>query len=167
MSGTVILRRARKGGQPRFWAASSRVTLVCWKPADQEGVVGGIQRGEEPSVLGHCQIPEGQHKPRHGKGQHRHRIKNLPPREPCAHNDICNGNAKHDVHNGRQARVFEAVLNGREGQVVAEGGLEVGKGQLRGQDGIIPIARKCDEHDTKVRKNRKKSDSDKEQSAER
>jgi len=29
MSGRVILRSVLKGGQPRLWAASSRVTLVC------------------------------------------------------------------------------------------------------------------------------------------
>ncbi len=31
--GSVTLIIARSGGLPRFSAASSSVTLVCWKPA--------------------------------------------------------------------------------------------------------------------------------------
>ena len=46
MSGSVMRRSARSGGQPRFCAASSSVTLVCCKPATAERTTYGSRRTE-------------------------------------------------------------------------------------------------------------------------
>ncbi len=71
MRGRVILRRERKGGQPRFWAASSRVHAGLLEPGggaaddvgqaanavgdddDEERIDGGVHEPEELARLSH------------------------------------------------------------------------------------------------------------------
>ena len=44
MRGAVTRQKVRAGGQPRFMAASSSVTLVCWNPAIALRTIYGSRR---------------------------------------------------------------------------------------------------------------------------
>jgi hypothetical protein len=58
--------------------------------------------------------------------------------------------AQHDIHESGKAGVFEAVLNGRKGQVVAQRILKVPERPISRENRSIPIAREGDQDDPKM-----------------
>ena len=117
---------------------------------DQQGIDGRIEEFKDLPLLSHREITEGEHQPRNGKRHHRERVEDLPTRETRANHHIGNSHSQDDIEQGRKARVFEAVLDRREREVVAERRLEVRKSPTTRQDGLIPLTGKRHEHHSEV-----------------
>ena len=175
MSGSVILMTDLRGGQPRFCAASSRVSLVCWKPAaadrvgdDQQnrGINDGVEEREKLSLLRHRKVAEGEDEAGHGEGQHREEIEDLPAGDFRAHHDVGDCDAQNDVDQRGDAGEFQAVRDGGHGEVVAEGDGEVLEGVILRQDGAIPVFGERDEGDAEVGEDRDERDAAKQRGAE-
>ncbi len=97
-----------------------------------------------------AEVTEGENKARDGEGEHSHGVENLAAGQAGAGDDIGDGDAEDEIDDGGERGVFETILDGGEGQVVAEGGAEMVEGPAVGQDGAVPIAREGDEDDAEV-----------------
>ena len=149
------LLKARDGGAHDVRQAADGV-------GDDEqasGIFRGIEEGEGASILRHGDVAEGEDEAGHGEREHGHRVEDAASGKICADDDVGDGDAEDDVHDGGGARVFQAVDDGRDGEAVAERDVEMLRGPSRWKDGAIPLAREGHEHDARVRQEREQGDS--------
>jgi hypothetical protein len=84
------------------------------------GFCTGLRKERKFPVLAHGEVAEGQHQAGHGERQHREEIEHLAAGDLGAHDHVGDGDAEHDVDDGGEARVLEAVGDGRNREVVAQ-----------------------------------------------
>ena len=111
----------------------------------------GVEEREDSALLCHGEVAERQHQPRHGQRKHGAAIQQSPARKRGAHDHVSDADPQKNVGNGGEARVFEAVEDGGNREVVPQRGLVMGQRPFGGEDGAIPFVGKGDEHDARVR----------------
>ena len=107
---------------------------------DRQGIPNRVERSENSSFLGHRQIPKREDDPRHRERKHGDRIEDFTPGKFCADDNVGDGDAQANIHQCGQAGVFETVLNGRKGEIVAQGVPEILERPAVGKNVTVPIA---------------------------